>query len=80
MINSNVRLSEFSDKYVDVCVNGKTYTHWYAILYESAADNDDTEECIGIVPSKEIKGGTWFYRSEIESIKLSENQVETTNG
>ncbi|MCD8055317.1 MAG: hypothetical protein LUE25_01150 [Clostridiales bacterium] len=81
MLDSTIELESFSFKYVDVIdTDGKRYDHWYVILYESDADNDDTEECIGIIPYKECRGGVGLNRSEIESIKLSENQTETTNG
>ncbi len=77
MLDSTIKLESFLFKYVDVIdTDGKRYDHWYVDIYESAADNDDTEESIGIFPYKECRSGVELNRSEIESIKLSENQTE----
>ena len=47
---------------------GKTHKG-YVDLYSSAYDNDDTEESIGIIPTKNTKSGIELYASEIKSIK-----------
>ncbi|MCD7748310.1 MAG: hypothetical protein LUI61_08280 [Firmicutes bacterium] len=81
MINSNIKLEDFFCKYVDIVdVDGEKYIHQFVDLYESAADNDDAEECIGFGEYCEAPVGVCLNRSEIESIKLSDNQTETTNG
>ncbi|MCD8315289.1 MAG: sel1 repeat family protein [Firmicutes bacterium] len=79
MLDSTIKLESFLFKYVDVIdTDGKRYDHWYVDIYESAADNDDTEECIGFGEYCEAPVGVCLNRSEIESIKLSENQTENS--
>ncbi len=79
MLDPAINLSSFFDKYVDVVdTNGEKYVHWYVDTYESAADNEDTEEYIGIAPYKECHSGVGLNRSDIESIKLSENQHDNS--
>ncbi|MCD7787911.1 MAG: hypothetical protein LUH59_03160 [Firmicutes bacterium] len=80
-MDSTIKLRSFSFKYVDVVdIYGEEYHHWYVDLYETAANNDDTEECIGMGAYDGAPSGVCLNRSEIESIKLSDNQTETTNG
>lgn len=42
----------------------------YVDVYTSAADNDDTEESIGLMPDENARVGIELYRSEIKSIKI----------
>lgn len=42
----------------------------YVDLYSSAYDNDDTEESIGIIPTKNSRQGIELYASEIKSIEI----------
>lgn len=49
--------------------NGKTHKG-YVDLYSSAYDNGDTEDSIGIIPTKNSKEGIELYASEIKSIKV----------
>ncbi len=39
-------------------------------LYSSAEDNDDTEQCIGIIPTRESTSGKLIYESEIAEIEV----------
>lgn len=42
----------------------------YVDLYASAYDNDDTEESIGIIPTKSSMSGIELYASEIKAIEI----------
>ena len=52
-------------------INGETHKG-YVDFYSSAYDNDDTEESIGIIPTKDSREGIELYASEIKSIEITD--------
>lgn len=63
-------LREYEFKSVQVILtNGKVY-RGFVDTYTSAADNDDTEESIGVMPSRTAREGVELYASDIQSIEL----------
>ena len=66
------RLYDFLFKNVNVVEkNGKVHSNWYVDTYSSEYDNEEGEESIGLMPSKESKVGIELFRSEIESINIA---------
>ena len=65
---NNLRKYEFKNVRV-VTVQGTVYAG-FVDVYTSASDNDDTEESIGIMPSRTATEGVELYASEIQSIEL----------
>ena len=64
-------LFRFFHKSVNVTLkDGEKYSG-YVDLYTSAADNDDTEESIGIMPEKNARVGVYLYASEIQTIETA---------
>ncbi len=64
-------LSEYEFKFVNIVdTYGKEYKNYYVYLYTSAANNEENEASIGILPSRESKSGVELFRSEIKSIEL----------
>ncbi len=69
-MDGKIDLSNFLFQYVNIKdIYGKTYNNWFVDLFESAADNDDTEDSIGILPDKESNNGIGLNASEIRSIE-----------
>ncbi len=69
-MDGKINLSNFLFQYVNIKdIYGKTYNNWFVDLFESAADNDNTEDFIGILPDKESNSGIGLNASEIRSIE-----------
>lgn len=66
----NPNLSEFLFKKVSVRDNSGIVYSGVVIMYESALDNENGEESIGILTDEKRKSGIELYRSEIESISV----------
>ena len=63
-------LEDYLFKYVEVVDIDDIVHYGYIDVYTSAADNDDTEESIGLMPDENARVGIELYRSEIKSIKI----------
>ena len=63
-------LSKYEFKTVRVTATDGAVRTGFVDLYTSAADNDDTEDSIGIIPTRTSKSGTELYASEIQSIEI----------
>ncbi len=62
-------LRDYLFKYVKVIdTDGETH-RGFVDTYTSAADNDDTEPSISLLPNENSKSGIELYRSEIKSIE-----------
>lgn len=66
-----IELYDCLNKNVEVIDNEGNKYKGYVDMYISKADNDDTEESIGIIPNKDAKSGIELYASEIKSIQIT---------
>lgn len=64
----NLREYEFKDVRV-ITIDGNVYIG-YVDVYTSAADNDDTEESIGVMPTRTAKEGVELYASKIQTVEI----------
>ncbi len=66
-------LEKYFGKYVNIlCVDGRTFKGYYVDEYTQPLDNEENEESIGIIPSKEADCGYGLFKHEIKSIELTE--------
>ena len=63
-------LNKYEFKTVRVTATDGTVYTGFVDLYTSAADNDDTEESICILPTRVSKSGIELYASEIHAVEI----------